>query len=178
MQSLNLQALATREGGMVERCHAMPKHGAYNVAMHSYNAVSLLLLLHPSPSITLIKAVLWHDVAERWTGDIPRPAKWASPDLNKADKELEMEIMSYLQLYEDLTEEEKNWLGAVDLLELFMWTCDETALGNASTIHMRQRLIKLFNECEWMPRETRNFVMNFTWKRLPDCDELLNRSKI
>jgi hypothetical protein len=33
---------ATREAGTVRRCHIVPHHGQYNIAQHSYGAVSLL----------------------------------------------------------------------------------------------------------------------------------------
>lgn len=47
---------ATREAGTVRRCHIVPHQGQYNIAQHSYGAVSLLLLLHPHPSLKIGRA--------------------------------------------------------------------------------------------------------------------------
>ena len=75
-EQINRRVLAAREGGNVLRCHTVPHHGQYSVGKHSYDALSLLLLLHPNPSMNLVKATLWHDCAERFVGDMPAPAKW------------------------------------------------------------------------------------------------------
>lgn len=130
------QVRATREAGTVRRCHIVPHHGQYNIAQHSYGAVSLLLLLHPEPSLNLIKAVQWHDVGERWLGDMPAPAKWSNPELGAVYEAAEERVLKTLGLLPDLTEEEVNWLKAVDTLELLLWCREEAALGNATVAPM------------------------------------------
>lgn len=132
------QVLATREAGTVRRCHTVPHHGQYNLAQHSYGAVSLLLLLHPEPSLNLIKAVQWHDVGERWLGDMPAPAKWDNPDLGRVYEEAEQKLLERLGLAQKLTDEELNWLKAVDTLELWLWCREEEALGNEAVSAMRR----------------------------------------
>lgn len=134
---------ATREAGTVRRCHIVPHHGQYNIAQHSYGAVSLLLLLHPNPSLTLIKAVQWHDVAERWLGDIPAPAKWTHTELGEAYERAEEELLKRLGLFAQLTDPEQAWLKAVDTLELWLWCREEEALGNAAVIPMRRACEKV-----------------------------------
>lgn len=137
---------ATREGGAVRRCHIVPHHGQYNVAQHTYGAVSLLLLLHPEPSVDLIKAVQWHDVGERWLGDMPAPAKWENPALGEVYEAAEEEILDRLGLMPDLTEEDRRWLKAVDTLELWLWCREEEALGNERVIPMRRACEKVTEE--------------------------------
>lgn len=134
---------ATREAGTVRRCHIVPHHGQYNIAQHSYGAVSLLLLLHPNPSLTLIKAVQWHDVAERWLGDIPAPAKWTHTELGEAYERAEEELLKRLGLFGELTDLEVAWLKAVDTLELWLWCREEEALGNAAVTPMRRACEKV-----------------------------------
>lgn len=130
---------ATREGGLVERCHGTPHHGSYNVAQHSFGAVSLLLLLCPAPSLWLIKAVQWHDVAERWLGDMPSPAKSVNAELGRVYEETELKVLHTLGLdyCADLSPEEADWLKAVDILELWLWTLEEETAGNAWVTNMR-----------------------------------------
>lgn len=138
MTDFNLvRVLATREGGVVRRCHAVPHNTLYNVAQHSFGAVSLLLLLHPNPSVALIKAVQWHDVAERWLGDMPSPGKGHDPDLAEHYERVEAGLLERLGLAQDLTEDEQEWLKAVDTLELWLWCREEEALGNRNVARMR-----------------------------------------
>lgn len=135
---------ATREAGTVRRCHIVPHHGQYNIAQHSYGAVSLLLLLHPKPSLKLIKAVQWHDVAERWLGDVPAPAKWTHTELGEAYERAEEELLKRLGLFGELTDLEVAWLKAVDTLELWLWCREEEeALGNAAVTPMRRACEKV-----------------------------------
>lgn len=129
---------ATREAGTVRRCHIVPHHGQYNIAQHSYGAASLLLLLHPCPSRELVKAVLWHDVGERWLGDMPAPAKWDNPELGRVYEEAEQKLLERLGLAQKLTDEELNWLKAVDTLDLWLWCREEEALGNEAVTAMRR----------------------------------------
>jgi len=132
-----VRVAATREGGAVRRCHIVPHHGLYNVAQHSYGAVSLLLILHPDPPLALIKAVQWHDVAERWLGDMPAPAKMVNAELAAEYELTEARILSRLGLLPNLTAGEKAWLRAVDVLDLWMWSREEERMGNGNVTRMR-----------------------------------------
>lgn len=170
------QILALREAGYVQRCHTMPYHGPYNVAMHCYGAVCLLMVLHPGqPSIHLIRTVLFHDVAERWTGDMPSPMKKSSTVLEAAMHDIEARIEDILALPDcKITPAEAKWLKAVDCLELWLWTIEQEQLGNRLATGMKNKIEsymgKLRNE---FPQEALDFMDNFEWKRLPEVDELL-----
>ena len=57
--------------GKIQRFHIVPSVGpTYTVGQHSFNMLVLLFELHPSPSMTLVKAVTHHDLSERYVGDI------------------------------------------------------------------------------------------------------------
>ncbi len=178
------RALAIREGGQVQRAHTMQYDGPYNVAIHSYNALSLLLLLYPkTPSLGLIRAVMWHDVPERWTGDIPAPAKWASPKLKELLDKLEEKILKELgleDLFKNLSQEELNWLNAVDLLELWIWSKEQIHHGNKNLILMAQRIIEVFNKRgDKTPNEVLHFIGDLSsvgWKRSVECNELIGEN--
>lgn len=135
---INRRVLAAREGGNVLRCHTVPHHGQYSVGKHSYDALSLLLLLHPNPSMNLVKATLWHDCAERFVGDIPAPAKWTNSELGKVYEEAERRVLATLGLLPCLLPDEEDWLKAVDTLELWLWCREEEALGNEAVTAMRR----------------------------------------
>jgi 5'-deoxynucleotidase YfbR-like HD superfamily hydrolase len=118
---------AIREAGQVTRYHAIPHIKQQNDAEHSWNALNLILLLHPNPSVPLIKAVQWHDVAERWTGDMPSTAK-EDPGVREGMHRIEGEVMSRLFSEEALmlSRESMQWLHAVDHLEAYLF-CRENA---------------------------------------------------
>lgn len=172
------EALAFREAGHTQRCHTMQYIGTYNVAMHCYNALSLLFVLYPGePSPNLVKALLWHDAPERWTGDVPTTAKRAYLPLNKALHELEEMILTKLgitEIFTRLNEIEIKWLHAIDLLELFMWTKEQEELGNKSLKTMNQQIMKIFQERkDNIPAEVQQFLDKFTWSRTKECHELI-----
>lgn len=173
--------LAIREGGQTQRCHTMPHHlGPYNVAVHSYNALNLLLLLWPEnelPSFNLVQAVLWHDIAERWTGDTPAPTKWASPELKALLDNLEQLVLDKLgigEVFKQLTREEAHWLTGVDLLELFIWAYEQSHFGNLAAGTMIERILALFEQKQnIIPAPIKEFLKEFKWQRSIECDELL-----
>ena len=171
--------LALRESGLVQRAHTVPYLGTYNIAIHCYNVVGLILLLHVKepPSINLIKAALLHDLSERFTGDTPSPVKWWSqPIKNELDK-LEMKVLARLgldQCFNDLTEEETQWLNGADLLELWLWVQDQLQMGNKILKDMDKKILDAFaSRIDKIPKEIQDFITNFKWQRLPELDELL-----
>lgn len=172
------RVLALREAGQVQRAHTISFVGPYNIAIHSYNAVNLLLLLYPDgqPPLRLVKAVLWHDVPERWTGDIPSPAKWANPPLKHLLGIMEYRLLKAIKLYEpfqELTLQEQNWLTGVDLLELLLWGHDQLAMGNKTVEYLIHRVENLIRQKgDAIPGEVQSFINIFEWQRTPECNEL------
>jgi len=118
------------EAGQVQRFHTTPTHMSRSVAEHSWNMVTLLFTLYPEPPIRLVKACHFHDVAERWTGDIPAPAKWSEPMLNEVLKRMENEILEAFDLTFKLDKHDTDWLKALDILELTLHMRQEMEMGN------------------------------------------------
>lgn len=167
--TVNQRVLAAREAGNVRRCHVVPYHGDYTVGKHSYDALSLLLILNPEPSFNLVKAVLWHDGGERWVGDMPAPAKWYDRELGKAYERAEERASKLWQLHVSLTPDEDSWLRAVDRIELWLWCIEQQQLGNNHIHLFIEHLERWFNENEdQMPKACVEFVKNFEWERLPE----------
>lgn len=176
--NLSDRILALREGGQTVRAHIIPYVGTYNVAMHSYNAANMLLLLCPKNilSMELVKAVLWHDVAERWTGDTPATAKWASPILKATLDRLEAKINNKLGITVLLTTQQEDWLRAVDLLELYVWTQEQLFMGNRNVEDMATRIKDIFQD-NWdkTPVQVREFMEEFEFHRTVECNELIRK---
>ncbi len=163
---------ATREAGAVKRCHAIPHVGEYNVATHCYNAVSMLMVLHPNPSVDMIKALLWHDGAERWVGDLPSPAKKWSEALRAGYDEAQLNAIQHWEMYEGfegLCDDDYLWLNAIDALELWVWTHDQIAFGNR---HCERTLLysteAIKHSLHRFPRPCKDFFESYEWSRLPE----------
>jgi 5'-deoxynucleotidase YfbR-like HD superfamily hydrolase len=154
-----------REAGAVERCHTLPHHGSYTVGQHCYDALSLLLLLHPDPSLALIKATLWHDFPERWTGDVPAVIKWRDPNLHNALERAEGRILAEtfgtLHPWAELSFSDRCWIKAVDALELFLWCGDQLRLGNENARVVMSNLAGI-RGADWLPAPVVRY-----WSSLP-----------
>jgi 5'-deoxynucleotidase YfbR-like HD superfamily hydrolase len=155
-----------REAGHVRRCHTLPHHGSYDVAQHSWQAVALLFHLHPDPTRDLIWALLFHDAAERFYGDQPAQAGWADPELRKRQKEAEAKALTTMGLAFELNPSDKQWLEALDKLELLLWCDDQEALGNRHVKNCADLLRNWFR-AEWddLPKPVQNFFSTFQWER-------------
>ena len=72
---------ALYNAGAVRRWHTNPHmaHVVDTIDGHSGRVAKMILLLHPAPSMALIRAALTHDDGEYAVGDIPGPAKSALP---------------------------------------------------------------------------------------------------
>lgn len=122
------------EAGRIKRCHNLDIHGTYTVGRHSYGVATILLLMHPNPSLDLIRAALWHDAPERYLGDLPAPAKWYNADLSREYGIAETKVLEHMglgDLVDGLTDDDQVWLHAADRLELLYWCRTQWSMGNA-----------------------------------------------
>lgn len=158
-------AQAIREGGHTERMHVIPHNMPYSVGKHSWNMIALLWVLHPDPSKELILAAAFHDVAERWGGDTPSFAKnRINPQLGVELRKMELVVDRTLGIDIPLGIPDKDWLNAVDLLELLMYCADDMASGNMHVSTTYDNCVELLTKA-WVPDEVVEFVRNYTWFR-------------
>jgi len=122
-----------REAASVMRTHASQGLSNHVVGGHTFNMITMLLILKPDASGDLIRAVVQHDIPERITGDMPHPAKKAGIQ----DDAKQQEIESYLNILVfghdailSLSEEDTAWVHGLDMLEFYMYCRDEQMLGN------------------------------------------------
>jgi 5'-deoxynucleotidase YfbR-like HD superfamily hydrolase len=120
------------DAGRTIRFHTIRFMRFQNVAEHSWNVAQIIRYLWPNSSKELICAALDHDVAERWSGDIPSPFKNLIPEIRPLlDKfEVEKNLDLGLQCHTSLTENEKKQLLIADILDFVLACRDEFMMGN------------------------------------------------
>jgi 5'-deoxynucleotidase YfbR-like HD superfamily hydrolase len=132
-----------REAGNVKRLHTKTIIGEYTVAHHSWNMLGLLRILNPDASKDLIWAVTFHDCGERIVGDVNYIVK---KRLKGILDDLEEKVLIHLGLNEFLSDEESNWLKALDLLELYMFVIDQMNLGNRTLHDIHHNIVNIFED--------------------------------
>ena len=115
---------------------------------HTHNMLSMLFILHPSPTYDLIMAVHFHDKAEYKVGDAPSPGLRENPELNLAYIKAERRSLKEdfgVQLH-FLHDDEARWLNALDRLEAFFFGKDQLYLGNVNANEIIGNLFRWFLE--------------------------------
>jgi 5'-deoxynucleotidase YfbR-like HD superfamily hydrolase len=116
-----VKARKMREGGNVMRCHVVPHSGDYSVGKHTFDMLVLLETLHPKPTKALFRAILYHDLAERFTGDVPGMVVRIDPDYKKAFSDAGALVDEVCGYEVELSDDEKRWVKALDKLDLWLW---------------------------------------------------------
>lgn len=167
-----------REGGAVQRTHSTPGIGDHSVARHSFNMLTLLLILKPDASAELMKAIIMHDVPERLTGDMPHPAKRNGIQNNQAQEDIERvaNIEVFGRHSEDhLTDEEERWLSGLDMLEFYCYCKDQLMIGNYSINIKKQKFEKTMKRMAHLyPVEilnAYNLIERSNWETVPDLGD-------
>lgn len=124
-----------REAMNVKRFHTECLIREDTVGHHSANVAGIILYLyHPEiPSGNLLAAALFHDVAERRTGDIPATAKWLSTELRSALRTMEELVHRQVHISlpdHMLSNDELHMLKFADSAELGMKCMHERDMGN------------------------------------------------
>lgn len=115
--------------GRVKRYHSedIP---AQSVGEHCYGVASLIGCIVEEPRAELLLAALWHDAAEKLTGDVPYPSKHALlGQVSIALANLEDRIDALFDLRQPLTNDEKIVLKVCDHLELMLYCLHQIRAG-------------------------------------------------
>lgn len=144
--------LAYRGGNKVKRYHTIDLLVPETVGHHSANMAVLVTMIYPECTLEMLKWALLHDIAEQWTGDVPAPAKWASPALKSALDELESRMLSeYAIGLADLGSHERAVLKQADMLDLCFKMAEEVAMGNTTAKPLLKRGLKYLADHNPLP---------------------------
>lgn len=166
-----------REAADVERIHTIRRIGEYCVGKHSFNMLAMLRLLWPEAPLSLVWAIVEHDIPERVIGDIPSPS--IRNVLTESHQQILHEEMCVLEelfgrnfCYYGLPEDQMKWLKALDKFELYLYTRDQARLGNRNLKTMQTALEEFFKKhAKDVPSEVLDLFYeckNSDWNFLPD----------
>jgi 5'-deoxynucleotidase YfbR-like HD superfamily hydrolase len=118
-------------GGGVKRHHNYPIIDRQSVAEHSWRMIVIYDRLWPGElTVDVIRKIVYHDVAEYKTGDVPANAKWRSPELAEELHRLQREDDLRLGIEVDIPKKEFRRFKFCDRLELMMFCLEQRRLGN------------------------------------------------
>lgn len=112
--------------GFVRRWHTSPDlaHTGDRIDGHSGRVARIILLLHPDPSVDLLRAALIHDDGESVVGDMKAPTKDKFPVIADALEEMECIARSDLwglDTIDLVSGANSRWLKFADRLDAYMW---------------------------------------------------------
>lgn len=167
------KVLRLREAGHVERCHTIPHHGSSPVGLHTFHMLAMLTVLYPAAPVYLYKAILYHDLHERWSGDAPPVIRRLFPDFatsyDTACRKIEQIAGCKAPALGDVT---RKWIKALDRLEFFLWCHDQVNLGNRHVDECMSEITSWLNaNRDEMPEPCRDFFDNFEWKRTDEMKD-------
>ena len=124
-RNVDLKAIHQRlKSGHVLRYHAKPEIAdGQNVAAHTWRAMVILQTLWPDSSKNAMIHMMYHDVAEAETGDIPATTKWNYPQFAETLQQIEYDYENKLDIgFEKfpVDTKERDMCDIADKLELTM----------------------------------------------------------
>lgn len=168
---------ALRASGKVVRWHTVPYWAGnrQEVSQHTFGV--LLILCHICPeelnlSTNLLKAALYHDLAEQAIGDIPSPTKWMSGEFGTRLDDLEASVLKLLVEYDTPSTYERQLLMAADILDHCLVVTEQYAMGNIHVLEIMRRLKDLVAEkktFQYIPKAQEVFdEINQIWNHKVD----------
>lgn len=163
----------TRRGGDVVRNHTYPTLLDQTVAQHSFNMACIVLTVTDGEaSKELLKACLFHDLHEQYTGDVPAPVKWNNETLHASLYEIQEEFDAGFFIKCELTPQEESLLHFADSLEFQIYCCEELMLGNRNIVEMYTRSRnKMLKKASPFPTEECEFLflmIHNNWEQMND----------
>ena len=115
--------------GSIVRYHNRPTAQRQTVGEHTWRVLVIYTELYGMPRAEVYQNIIYHDVPEIITGDIPFMAKRYYPELKKILNQIEQKYdATYLHL-PAITEEEVAQIKVADLLEMLFFAIDDYHMG-------------------------------------------------
>lgn len=162
-RDLLIPVITAYNGGAVRRLHTRHVLGEHSVARHSWGVAVLCdLLTEGKASANLLKAALYHDLSEQFTGDVPKTTKWYSKDLSNALELIERTWYMYFDCFcheYRLAPEERNVFAWADLLDLMLACYTEYIAGNQHIVDVIDRCYRYLCHDDGLPAIEQGFKL-------------------
>jgi 5'-deoxynucleotidase YfbR-like HD superfamily hydrolase len=149
----------TRLAGQVERYHTWPILRRQSVAEHTWQILRIYAAICEGPlNPIIIQHIIFHDVGELQTGDIPYPLKRNNPTLKAEMDNLEYAAVDAQMVYwntalpVELQPEEKVLVKQMEMLEMAEFGMSEVVLGNQHGWPIANRCLEAIYGQELSPR--------------------------
>ena len=127
----------TRLAGQVKRYHTWPIIGQQTVAEHTWQMLRIYLSVCAKPEQRIMFYIIFHDIGEHYTGDIPYPVKSENRELKERMDMLEKRSWatqldywgSFHQVW--VGDDDKVLCKMIELVEMAEFGMDQVCLGNA-----------------------------------------------
>lgn len=116
------------DGAETERYHTIRTLQRETVGHHSHGVAMFVILLGGGEGV--LRAALYHDLAEHILGDIPSPAK-KKYGIGEQVNELEEQILKGVGFSAELTGDDKRKLKFADIFQGMSFCTREVKMGNA-----------------------------------------------
>lgn len=126
-----------RMAGRVTRYHTWPRLREQSVGEHTWQLLRILDCVWPEMPVSVWRSVLWHDVGEIATGDMPYPVKRDNEILDREMGRLEHYALEKIlekwrphgELHA-LKGDERTIVKTCELVEMWEWGLEEATMGN------------------------------------------------
>lgn len=124
------QASLFRDAADVQRFHCKRTLRDQTVGQHSFNMVTLLLIVAPDARKEVFQTIVHHDLPELFTGDMPGPFKRAHWQIGQLMEEAEKDLEPLYREF-GLNAAEQALVKMLDRIEGAMWALEEVRMGNS-----------------------------------------------
>lgn len=117
--------------GSIVRYHNRPTAQRQTVGEHTWRVLVIYTELWGIPRAEVYQYIIYHDVPEIVTGDVPFMAKRRFPQIKQVLHHIELDhVPKILDLkLPEITMEEKGQIKAADLLEMLFFAVDDYHMG-------------------------------------------------
>lgn len=141
--------LDTRLAGQLRRYHTWPITGQQTVAEHTWQMLRIYTSVALEINPAMVFRIMFHDIGEHATGDLPYPVKRDNPDL-KAQIDM-LEQRSYITQLDHwdaltneraITDDEGRLMKHIELVEMAEFGLDQMCLGNHHGVIIANRCLE------------------------------------
>ena len=144
--------LDTRLAGQIRRYHTWPIVGQQTIAEHCWQILRIYMAVVEQVDPFMITHIVFHDIGEHFTGDIPYPVKRDNQHLKEEIDFLEQKsYMTQLHYWDSfhmvrLNDEEKKLFKLIELTEMAEFGLDQVCLGNQHGWIVAERCLRAVYE--------------------------------